>query len=78
MAMTSDEVLAIIAQEAGVDPVKLTLDATLIDLDISSLDVVSAVFELEDRFGVEIEPESIAPDWTIGQFVDHVMSLANK
>ncbi len=78
MAMTADEVLAIVATEAGVEASALRPDATLVDLDISSLDVVSVLFELEDRFGVEIEPESIPPTSTIAQFVDHVMSISPR
>ena len=57
MAMTADDVLAIVATEAGVDPAALRPDATLADLDISSLDVVSVLFELEDRYGVEVDAE---------------------
>jgi acyl carrier protein len=78
MTVTADEVLDIIAAEALVDRAALRPDATLTDLDISSIDVVSVVFELEDRFGLEIEPESIEPTFTIAQFVDHIVSLANK
>jgi acyl carrier protein len=78
MTVTADEVLDIIAAEALVDRAALRPDATLTDLDISSIDVVSVVFEPEDRFGLEIEPESIEPTFTIAQFVDHIVSLANK
>jgi acyl carrier protein len=78
MAVTAEEVLAIIAGEAKVDLAALRPEATLTDLAISSLDVVSVVFELEDRFGLEIEPETIEPGFTIAQFVDHVVSLAAK
>jgi acyl carrier protein len=78
MAVTADEVLDIIAEEAKLDRAALTPEATLTDLAISSIDVVSVVFELEDRFGMQIEPESIEPTFTIAQFVDHIVSLAAK
>jgi len=78
MAMTAEDVLSIIAAESGVDRAALKPEATLVDLDISSIDVASVVFELEDRFGVAIEPENIAPDFTIADFVDHIVSLAKK
>ena len=78
MTVTAEEVLDIIAAEALVDRAALKPDARLTDLDISSIDVVSVVFELEDRFGLQIEPESIEPTFTIAQFVDHIVSLANK
>ena len=78
MAMTADDVLAIVASEAGVDAAALKPDATLANLDISSLDVVSVLFELEDRYGVEVDPESIPPTSTISQFVDHVLSISPR
>lgn len=78
MAVTADEVLDIIADEAKLDRAALRPDATLSDLAISSIDVVSVVFELEDRFGMQIEPERIEPTFTIAQFVDHIVSLADK
>ena len=77
MAITADAVLAIVAAEAGIDPERLRIDATLAQLDISSLDVVSAVFEVEDQLGIVVEPEGITPDWTVGQLIDHIVSLGN-
>jgi acyl carrier protein len=74
MAVTRDSVLSIIANEANLEIEKLKPDSTLVDLQISSIDVVSAIFALEDEFGIEIEPSDISPDFTLGQFVDHVMS----
>ncbi len=76
MAVTADEVLNIIAAEAKLDREMLKPEATLSDLAITSLDVVSVVFELEDRFGLEIEPDTIAPTFTIAQFVEHIVKLA--
>lgn len=76
MTVTRDAVLSIIADEANLDKEKLKPEATLVDLDISSIDVVSAIFALEEEFGIEIEPDSITPDFTLEKFVDHVMSLS--
>lgn len=78
MAVTPEEVLAIVAAETGLNPAELLPDATLTDMGVSSLDVVSVLFELEDRFGIAIEPDSIAPSLTIAQFVDHVVSLTGR
>ena len=76
MTVTRDAVLSIIANEANLEVGKLRPESTLIDLDISSIDVASAIFALEDEFGIEVEPGDISPDFTLEQFVDHVMSLA--
>ena len=41
----------------GVDPEKISPDATLTDLGLDSLSVVEFIFELEDELGVEIDPD---------------------
>ncbi len=78
MAASAEEILSVIASETRLDASALKPDATLLDLDISSLDLVSVVFELEDRFGLEIEPENIPPTSTIAELIDHVMRLEAK
>lgn len=72
MPPTRDEIVAIVAEEARIDPAKLSPDATLAALGIASLDVVSALFAIEDRFGVEIAPEEVATASSFGEFVDIV------
>jgi len=49
-----DEILDIVAQKALIDRSKLTRDAKLADLNVSSLDMVEVMFALEDKFGVEL------------------------
>ena len=34
--------------------------------------MVSLLFEVEDRYGVEIEPDQIAPETTLGQLVRRI------
>lgn len=68
-----EAILAIIADEARIDPARLQPGATLASLDIASLDVVSVLFTIEDRFGVEIAPETLTPAETLDQFVDTIM-----
>lgn len=63
--MTYEDILALIAQETGLATEQLQPDATLATLDISSIDVVSMVFELEDRYGVEIQPEELTREMTL-------------
>ena len=41
----------IIAKEAQIPREKISLDATMQDLDVHSLDAIQVVFEIEDRFG---------------------------
>jgi len=49
-----DEILDIVAQKAMIDRSKLTPDAKLTDLNVSSLDMVEVVFALEDKFGIQL------------------------
>lgn len=49
-----DEILDVVAQKAMIDRGKLTPEAKLADLNVSSLDMVEVVFALEDKFGIEL------------------------
>ncbi|MER2519145.1 MAG: acyl carrier protein [Bdellovibrionales bacterium] len=49
-----DEILDVVAQKAMIDRSKLTREAKLSDLNVSSLDMVEVMFALEDKFGIEL------------------------
>ena len=73
----SAEILDIIAKETGVDRARLSLDATITDLDIASLDLVQAIFAIEERFKVDIPVVSErtgAEFQTVGDMVQHVIA----
>lgn len=76
MAATLYEVIGIVSAEGGIAPEKLRTDVTLAELDISSLDLASILFEMEDRFHVEIDPAQISTEMNLGALVDHVNALA--
>ena len=54
MDNTQDAIFALIAKEAHIPVEKISLESTLKDLEIDSLDVVQIIFELEDRFGITL------------------------
>ncbi|MFT3792050.1 MAG: phosphopantetheine-binding protein [Rudaea sp.] len=54
MSTVQDTVFGIIAKEANIDPAKITLDSTLKDLEIASLDAVQIIFEIEDHFKITL------------------------
>ena len=70
------EILAIVAEETGVEPGRLSRDATLEALDIPSLDLAQTIFALEERFKIDIPvvtERSGAEFTTVGELVDHVL-----
>jgi len=50
----SDQVIAIIAEQALIDVSEVKLDATLEGLGIDSLGLVEAVFAIEETFDVQV------------------------
>ena len=67
-----DDILDIVAQKALIDRSKLTRDAKLSDLNISSLDMVEVMFALEDKFGIELPfnaNTSVADFSTLGDVI---------
>jgi acyl carrier protein len=54
MSSTQETIFGIISKEAGIDINKITLDSTLKDLEIQSLDAVQIIFELEDHFKITL------------------------
>ena len=78
MKATESELLDLIAQEAIIDRAKLVREATLADLGISSLDVITMLFELEEKYGVVIEEGDMPADMTtLGEMVDFLLSRIN-
>jgi len=78
MKATEPELLDLIAQEAIIDRDKLSREATLADLGISSIDVLSMLFELEERYGVVIEEADMPQMSTLGEMVDFLLGRINS
>jgi acyl carrier protein len=76
LAIDRNTVLDIIAEEALVERANLTPEATLESLGIASLDIISIVFALEERFGLTLEQADFEGVQTLGQFVDLVLDRA--
>lgn len=76
-----DDILDIVAKETGVERARLTPDASLADLDIPSLDLVQAIFAIEERFKVDVPVVSDrtgAEFLTVGDLTDHVIRTLDK
>jgi len=79
--MTRDEVLELVrshlSSELAVDPERIEEGTRFKgDLDADSLDLVTLVMELEDRYRVRIPDEEAARITTVGQAVDFILAHA--
>lgn len=57
-----DKVIAILAEQAVLEPGDVTLDATLDDLGIDSLGLVESIFAIEEAFDIQVPFNANAPD----------------
>lgn len=78
MKATESQLLDLIAEEAIIEREKLVREATLADLGISSLDVISMLFELEEKYGVVIEEGDMPTMSTLGEMVDFLLARINQ
>ena len=74
MAITADDILTIISDEVPIDRALLDPTATLESLNIASLDMISVMFALEDKFGVVIEQDDVKDAKTLQDFLDVVIA----
>ena len=73
MSATFDRVQAIIAEQLGVEPEKITPDAEFVaDLNADSLDLVELIMSLEEEFGVKISDEDAAKIQTVQDAMDYL------
>ena len=57
-----EKVIAIIAEQAVLEPGDVTPDATLADLGIDSLGLVESIFAIEEAFDIQIPFNANEPD----------------
>ena len=70
-----DKLTEILAEQLGVDEDSITAQTTIDDLGADSLDLVEAVMNIEEAFGVNIDDDEIENLKTVGDFLDYI---ANK
>eukprot|EP01040_Poterioochromonas_malhamensis_P027063 gene27063-34200_t len=78
MAITADQILDIIAEEVPIDRADLKPEATLEALNIASLDMISVMFALEDKFGVIIEQTDVDEVKTLAEIITVVQGKAES
>ncbi|MEO1734203.1 MAG: acyl carrier protein [Pseudomonadota bacterium] len=79
-----DRVIAIIAEQAVLEPSDVTLDSTLEDLGIDSLGLVESIFAIEEEFDISVPfnaNEPTASDFDISNvaaIIDGIQKLLNE
>ena len=76
MSSTEQTIIDIIARTCSIEQDRITLDATLKDLDVHSLDAVQVLFEIEDQFDITVpERDDRYSAGTVRDLVDGIKRL---
>ncbi len=68
------ELIDLVAKEALVDVDKLKTNATLEEIGLDSVDLVSVVFAVEDKYGVTIGENDLEKTATLGDMLKLITS----
>jgi acyl carrier protein len=73
MSETAERVKKIVVEHLGVEPEKVTEEASFIDdLGADSLDIVELVMAFEEEFGVEIPDDAAEKITTVKDAIDFI------
>ncbi len=73
VATVQPKVREVIADQLGVDPERVKVEASFIDdLGADSLDIVELVMAVEEEFGIEIPDEDAEKLKTVGDFCSYL------
>lgn len=64
------DIFNLIAETTNKNKQKLTVDTTISDLGLDSLDTVALLMKLEDTYGITLEDSYV--NWNIGQLQDFI------
>lgn len=67
-----------IAERIGIPLDEVKEDAVLVDLGLQSIDAVLVSGEVEDEFGIELNPSTIFDHETVGAFAGEVAQLVQS
>jgi acyl carrier protein len=76
MSSTQQAIFDIIAKTCSIPRERITLESTMKDLDVHSLDAVQVLFEIEDRFEIAVpEREDQYSAGTVRDLIEGVEKL---
>jgi len=78
MAPSDDDLLELISSEALIDRGLLTRHATLSEIGLDSVGVVSVIFAIEEKYGVEVSDDAFTDTADFGQFLDIIKTVIAK
>ena len=79
MARSAEEVIvAVIANQKGLDPATVTPQAELTALGITSLDAITIAYDVEEALGVEIPDEYLDSLRTVQDLIDGLQHLLDE
>jgi acyl carrier protein len=70
-----DAVIMAIAKQKGLDASGIGLNSSLPELGVNSLDAISIVYDIEDRFDIEVPNEMLADLESVRDIVDKLSTL---
>lgn len=76
MQVTTQDIVEIIVKETGIPAESLRPEVGLATLEIESIDMVSVIFAVEDRYGISISNEEAAEAATLRDFIDIIAAKA--
>ena len=74
MAITAYQILDVISEEVPIDRAQLLPEATLESLNIASLDMISVMFALEDKYAVIVEQNDVADAKTLDDLIKIIIA----
>ena len=75
MSGRDEELIDIIAEEALIDRAKLDPAAKLEDIGLDSVDLVSVIFAIEEKYGIEIAEDAFDRSDTLGAVLAKIDAL---
>lgn len=72
MQVRTEDIIAIIVKETGIPEETLQPEVGLASLEIESIDLISVIFAVEDRYGISITNEEAAEAETLQHLIDVV------
>lgn len=75
---TAERTISVIAEFKEVPKEQITLETSLKDLDLDSLDGLSLIFELEEEFDIMIPDDKALKMKTVGEIIEGIDRLLNQ